>query len=34
MPGWYEFVFRDIKTGSRRTFNLDELVRRVNLPSV
>ncbi len=29
MPGWYEFVFRDVKTGARRTFNLDELVRRV-----
>ena len=28
MPGWYEFVFRDVKTGARRTFNLDELVRR------
>ena len=28
MPGWYEFVFRDEKTGQRRTFNLDELVRR------
>ena len=29
MPGWYEFVFRNVKTGARRTFNLDELVRRV-----
>ena len=29
MPGWYEFVFRDVKTGARRTFNLDELVRGV-----
>ena len=29
MPGWYEFVFRDVKTGERRTFNLDELARRV-----
>ena len=28
MPGWYEFVFRNLKTGARRTFNLDELVRR------
>ena len=28
MPGWYEFVFRDVKTGARRTFNLDELARR------
>ena len=29
MPGWYEFVFRDVKTGVRRTFNLDELARYV-----
>ena len=29
MPGWYEFVFRDLRTGERRTFNLDELARRV-----
>ena len=29
MPGWYEFVFRDVKTGERRKFNLDELARRV-----
>ncbi len=29
MPGWYEFVFRDVKTGERRTFNLDELARRI-----
>ena len=29
MPGWYEFVFRNVKTGERRTFNLDELVRRL-----
>ncbi len=29
MPGWYEFVFRDVKTGERRTFNLDELARSV-----
>lgn len=29
MPGWYEFVFRDVNTGERRTFNLDDLVRRV-----
>ena len=29
MPGWYEFVFREVKTGARRVFNLDELVRRV-----
>ena len=27
MPGWYEFVFRNVRTGSRRVFNLDELVR-------
>ncbi len=31
MPGWYEFIFRDVKTGLRRTFNLDELVRDVKL---
>ena len=30
MPGWYEFVFRDVKNGTRRTFNLDELVRRAS----
>ena len=30
MPGWYEFIFRNVKTGARRTFNLDELVRRVS----
>ena len=30
MPGWYEFVFRDLRTGGRRTFNLDELARRVS----
>ena len=29
MPGWYEFVFRNVRTGRRRTFNLDELVRHV-----
>ncbi len=29
MPGWYEFVFRNVKTGQRRTFNLDELARRL-----
>ncbi len=29
MPGWYEFVFRNVETGMRRTFNLDELVRHV-----
>ena len=29
MPGWYAFVFRDLRTGGRRTFNLDELARRV-----
>ena len=28
MPGWYEFIFRNVRTGSRRVFNLDELVRR------
>jgi hypothetical protein len=28
MPGWYELVFRNVRTGTRRIFNLDELVRR------
>ena len=27
MQGWYEIVFREMKTGTRRVFNLDELVR-------
>jgi hypothetical protein len=27
MHGWYEVVFRDTRTGSRRVFNLDELVK-------
>ena len=27
MQGWYEVVFREAKTGRRRVFNLDELVR-------
>jgi hypothetical protein len=27
MPGWYEFIFRNVKTGVRRRFNLDELAR-------
>ena len=27
MQGWYEIVFREAKTGTRRVFNLDELVR-------
>ena len=30
MPGWYEFIFRDVKTGTRRTFNLDELAWRAS----
>lgn len=25
MPGWYEFVFREVRTGERRVFNLDRL---------
>ncbi len=29
MPGWYEFIFRNVRTGARRTFNLEELVRRL-----
>ncbi|MGI9086358.1 MAG: hypothetical protein ACR2HH_01235 [Chthoniobacterales bacterium] len=27
MQGWYEIVFQEMKTGARRIFNLDELVR-------
>ncbi|CAN5695688.1 hypothetical protein BH20VER1_BH20VER1_04040 [soil metagenome] len=27
MQGWYEIVFREEKSGTRRVFNLDELVR-------
>ncbi len=27
MQGWYEVVFREVKTGARRVLNLDELVR-------
>lgn len=27
MHGWYEIVFREVKTGARRVFNLDDLVR-------
>jgi hypothetical protein len=27
MNGWYQVVFREAKTGKRKTFNLDELVR-------
>ncbi len=30
--GAYEFVFRNVKTGARRTFNLDELARRLVVP--
>lgn len=29
MQGWYEIVFRDVKTGARRVFNLDDLVQHV-----
>ena len=25
MPGWYEFIFREVHTGERRVFNLDRL---------
>ena len=28
MPGWYEFVFREVNTGVRRVFNLDQLAAR------
>ncbi len=34
MPGWYEFIFREVKTGARRTFNLDELVQRADGASI
>ena len=38
MNGWYQVDFREIGTGKRRTFNLDELVRlsaaKKSLPSV
>ena len=27
MQGWYEIVFREVKTGTRRVLNLDDLVR-------
>ncbi|MGI8821042.1 MAG: hypothetical protein ACR2ID_09280 [Chthoniobacterales bacterium] len=27
MQGWYEVVFREVKTGARRVLNLDDLVR-------
>lgn len=27
MQGWYEVVFREVKTGGRRVWNLDDLVR-------
>lgn len=29
MQGWYEIAFRETKTGARRVFNLDDLVRHV-----
>jgi hypothetical protein len=29
MPGWYEFEFRNVRTGALRKFNLDELARQV-----
>ena len=29
MLGWYEIAFREVKTGRRRVFNLDELASRV-----
>lgn len=28
MQGWYEIVFRNVRTGRRRVFNLDDLARR------
>jgi hypothetical protein len=27
MQGWYEVVFRDVKSGNRRIFNLDHLAK-------
>ncbi len=33
MQGWYEIVFRETKTGTRRVFNLDELVRLTRTPA-
>ena len=27
MRGWYEVVFREVETGRRRVFNLDDLVK-------
>ena len=29
MQGWYEIVFRETKSGARRVFNLDDLVKLV-----
>ncbi len=31
MEGWYEIVFRNTRTGRRRTFNLDDLVQACRL---
>src|SRR3954470_4967959 len=31
MQGWYEVVFRDVATGRRRFFNLDDLVRHCSV---
>lgn len=31
MQGWYEIVFREARTGTRRVFNLDDLVRATRL---
>ncbi|MDQ6626341.1 MAG: hypothetical protein M3Y69_09445 [Verrucomicrobiota bacterium] len=32
MHGWYEVVFREIKSGARRVLNLDDLVRHTRVP--
>lgn len=29
MPGWYELIFRNVTTGTRRIFNLDQLAARL-----
>ncbi len=29
MPGWYEFIFRNVATGTRRIYNLDQLAGRL-----
>ena len=31
MSGWYKVVFRDVQTGRRRVFNLDQMVEHCAL---